>query len=134
MKLRDLIDTVNERGKCVASPYPDAWYRAEPRRILLVDTADPKRSGLAHAAQTADAEHEGPHETVQIRTSHRGNAVIACLETKLSVLPPGIVPPPRFWLPADNEPPHITVVDLVYDAWRLAAQPLSGAGAWLRNG
>lgn len=102
-------------------------------RVLLVDTADPRRYGLACAARSDGPVREGPHETVNIRMSQRGHAVVAHLETTLPMLSPGLVPPPQFWMPPDSTP-QATVVDLSYDAWRLAAQPLSGPGAWLRNG
>ena len=31
-------------------------------------------------------------------------------------------------------PLHVTVVDLGHDGWRATANPLLGAGAWLRSG
>ena len=46
---------------------------------------------------------------------------------------PGMVPPPPAWLP-DGGPPHVTVVDVGHDGWRAAADPLLGAGGWLRRG
>jgi hypothetical protein len=45
------------------------------------------------------------------------------------------VPAPPDWLsdPAPD-PLHATVVDLGHGGWRAAANPLHGAGAWLRRG
>ena len=53
-----------------------------------------------------------------------------------------MVPPPPAWLP-DHGPEHgpldvtavdVTVVDVGHDGWRAAADPLLGAGGWLRRG
>lgn len=102
-------------------------------RILLVDTADSARSGLSSAAHTDGPVFTRPHDTLRIRFSWRGQAVVACLETALPMLSPSTVPPPAFWTPPMGSP-QFTVVDLSYDAWRMAAQPLSGPGTWLRRG
>lgn len=103
------------------------------RCALLVDAADPARSGLATAAPA-----EGPWTApvtplLQIRYSWRRQALVARLESRLPVISPGMVPPPRFWRPA-VDPLHVTVVDVGHDGWRAAANPLLGAGAWLRRG
>lgn len=102
------------------------------RRTILVDAADPARSGLAMAARNAGPWVRGPHPAVCIRYSWRGQAVLAQLETWLPVIAPGMVPPPRFWHLGVNL--DATVVDLGHDSWRLAAHPLAGAGGWLRSG
>lgn len=102
-------------------------------RVLLADTADVARSGLASAAGVEGPVESGPHDAVGIRFSWRGQALVARAETSLPVLSPGMVPPPPLWVPPMGSP-HVTVVDLSYDAWRMAAQPLSGPGAWLRVG
>jgi len=102
------------------------------RSVLLVDAADPVRSGLAMAARTAGPWVRGPHPAVCIRYSWRARALLAQLETALPVVAPGMVPPPRFWHPGTSV--QATVVDLGHDAWRLAAHPLTGAGEWLRHG
>jgi hypothetical protein len=101
-------------------------------RTLLVDAADPVRSGLAMAARHAGPWIPSPHPAVRIRYSWRAQALLAQLETWLPVIAPGMVPSPRFWHPGAN--PHVTVVDVGQDSWRLAAHPLVGAGEWLRNG
>lgn len=101
-------------------------------RTLLVDAADPVRSGLAMVARHAGPWVPGPHPAVRIRYSWRAQALLAQLETWLPVIAPGMVPSPRFWHPGVN--PHITVVDVGQDSWRIAAHPLVGAGEWLRNG
>ncbi|MDT7783032.1 MAG: hypothetical protein QOF58_1451 [Pseudonocardiales bacterium] len=105
----------------------------EQQRVLLVDPADPPRSGLASAARSAGPWLTRPHPQVHIRFSWRAQALLARLETTLPVMAPGMVPPPRFWLP-QGQRPQVTVVDLGHDPWRVTAHPLAGAGAWLRHG
>jgi len=103
------------------------------RCALVVDTADPARSGLAMAARSEGPWIPGPHPSVRIRYSWRAQALLARVETSLPVIAPGAVPPPRFWHPAVREL-HATVVDIGHDAWRVSAHPLTGAGEWLRQG
>jgi hypothetical protein len=103
------------------------------RCVLVVDTADPVRSGLAQASRSEGPWGPGPHPAVRIRYAWRAQAVLARAETSLPALTPGMVPPPRFWRPAVREL-HATVVDLGHDAWRVSAHPLIGAGEWLRRG
>ncbi|WP_253258682.1 hypothetical protein [Pseudonocardia sp. N23] len=101
--------------------------------VLLIDAADPARSGLAAAAEA-----EGPWTStltpdLSLRYSWRGQALLARLESTLPVITPGMVPPPPQWLP-EVDPLHVTVVDVGHDGWRAAASPLAGAGGWLRLG
>lgn len=100
---------------------------------LVVDTADPTRSGLAMAVRSEGPWVPGPHPSVRIRYSWRAQALLARVETSLPVVAPGMVPPPGFWRPPVREL-HATVVDLSHDAWRVSAHPLTGAGEWLRQG
>ncbi|MEB3371318.1 hypothetical protein [Saccharopolyspora mangrovi] len=116
----------------VAAVLADALQLAE-QRVLLVDTADPARSGLAAAARSEGPALDGPHPSVRIRFSWRAQALLARVETELPVITPGMVPPPRFFKPKAQSV-QATVVDLGHDAWRVAAHPLAGAGAWLRAG
>jgi hypothetical protein len=101
-------------------------------RTLLVDAADPVRSGLAIAARNAGPWVRGPHPAVCVRYSWRARTLLAQLETWLPVLAPGMVPPARFWYPGVNL--HVTIVDVGHDSWRIGAHPLVGAGEWLRAG
>jgi hypothetical protein len=103
------------------------------RCVLVVDTADPVRSGLAQAVKFDGPWGPGPHSAVRIRFAWRAQALLARVETSLPVLAPGMVPPARFWRPAVREL-HATVVDIGHDAWRVGAHPLIGAGEWLRRG
>ena len=103
------------------------------RCVLVVDTADPARSGLARATKSEGPWGPGPHSSVRIRFAWRAQALLARVETSLPVLTPGMVPSPRFWRPAVREL-HATVVDIGHDAWRVSAHPLIGAGEWLRRG
>jgi hypothetical protein len=101
-------------------------------RSLLIDTADPARSGLRMAARTEGPRVTGPHPQVGIRYSWRGQALLARMDTCLPVVAPSMVPPPRCWWSA--RPPSVTVVDIGQDGWRIATDPLAGAGVWLRRG
>jgi hypothetical protein len=103
------------------------------RRVLVIDTADPVRSGLALATNSEGPWGLGPHSSVRIRFAWRAQALLARAETSLPVLTPGMVPAPRFWRPPVPEL-HATVVDVGHDAWRVSAHPLIGAGEWLRRG
>lgn len=102
-------------------------------RVLMVDTADPARSGLATASRSDGPVFDGPHPAVRIRASWRAQAVVARIETTLPVITPGMVPSPRFFKPAAHSV-QATVIDIGHDPWRVAAHPLAGAGAWLRTG
>ncbi|UUV32075.1 hypothetical protein NQK81_01120 [Amycolatopsis roodepoortensis] len=102
-------------------------------RVLMIDPADPPRSGLLAAARTQGAWLTQPDPHIRIRFSWRAQAVLARLDTALSVIAPGAVPPPRWWRPPVEEL-HATVVDLGHDPWRVTAHPLAGVGAWLRRG
>ncbi|WP_246127429.1 hypothetical protein [Amycolatopsis rhizosphaerae] len=103
------------------------------RCALMIDPADPSRSGLTMAARSEGPWVARPHSQVHIRYSWRAQALLARLETTLPVVAPGAVPQPRFWRPPVRQL-HATVVDLGHDPWRVAAHPLSGPGAWLRRG
>lgn len=103
------------------------------RCVLLVDAADPARSGLAGAATAEGPWVHQPHRRLTVRYSWRGYALLARLESSLPTITPGMVPPPPAWLP-ELDPLHATVVDIGHDGWRAAANPLIGAGGWLRRG
>ncbi|MEV5542806.1 hypothetical protein AB0L13_38890 [Saccharopolyspora shandongensis] len=104
-------------------------------RVLQVDTADPARSGLSVAAASDGPLMAGPDQAVRIRLSWRGRGLLAQLRTDLPVLSPGMVPPPPHWAPVPMwGSAQITVADLSYDAWRLAANLFTGPGMWLRDG
>lgn len=116
----------------LAAAITDALQLAS-RCVLLVDAADPSRSGLTSAAAA-----EGPWTSqitalLRIRYSWRRHALLARLESQLPVVSAGMVPPPPLWLP-ELSPLHVTVVDLSHDGWRATANPLAGAGGWLRRG
>ncbi len=103
-------------------------------RVLLVDTADPLRSGLADATTDDGPRLTGPHRSVGIRQSERGPIRCARLEyTGVPVRSAGMVPAPQYWNPPDGAV-DVTVVDIGWDAWALGAMPLQGPGGWLRHG
>lgn len=116
----------------VAAALADA-VRLAGHRVLLADTADPVRSGLALAAHTEGTWVRGPHPTVRVRFSWRGPALLGRVDTELPLITHGMVPSPPWWRLPDTQL-AATVVDIAHDAWRVAANPLIGAGAWLRNG
>ncbi|MFC9250090.1 P-loop NTPase family protein [Amycolatopsis thailandensis] len=101
--------------------------------VLMIDTADPNRSGLARASAVDGPQVPGPHPAIRIRFSWRAQALLARTETTLPVLAPGMLPAPRFWRPGPRRI-DVTVVDIGHDPWRVGAHPLLGAGAWLRGG
>ncbi|WP_410659453.1 hypothetical protein [Amycolatopsis sp. lyj-112] len=103
------------------------------RSVLMIDTADPSRSGLARATVADGPQVLGPHPTIRIRFSWRAQALLARADTTLPILAPGMLPPPQFWHPGPRQV-DVTVVDIGHDPWRVTAHPLSGAGMWLRLG
>lgn len=103
------------------------------QRVLIVDAADPPRSGLAMAARCDGPGVTVAHPQVRIRFSWRAQALLARVETSLPVLAPGMVPPPRFWR-SPVASPQVTVVDIGHDAWRATASSVTGVGGWLRQG
>lgn len=110
---------------------------AQGLRVMLVDVADPLRSGLALAADTDGPVTPGPHPGVSIRHAHRGPIRVARLEfSGLPVRSPGMVPAPAFFAPTTDprDAVDVTVVDLGWDPWTVAALPLHGPGGWLRTG
>lgn len=116
----------------VAAALTDALQLAG-RCVLLIDAAEPVRSGLAAAAAEEGPWFSAVNEAVTIRYSWREHALLARLETPLPVVTPSMVPPPPEWLP-ELDPLHVTVVDIGYDGWRATQNPLVGAGGWLRRG
>ena len=106
------------------------------RRVLLVDAADPLRSGLATASAAEGPAITGPHRAVRIRQGWRGPTRTARLEfaAGVPVRSPGMVPPPHCWAPVTAGGVDVTVVDVGWDGWALAALPLAGPGGWLRRG
>jgi len=115
---------------------------AQGLRVLLIDAADPLRSGLTLAAGTDGPAVDGPHPGVRIRRAHRGPIRMAHLEfIGLPVRSAAMVPAPAFWAPTVNdevdeagERVDVTVVDVGWDSWTVAALPLAGPGGWLRDG
>jgi hypothetical protein len=98
--------------------------------VMLVDTADGARSGLARAARNEGPARPGPRPGSRIRYSWRAQAVLARAETTSARLTAADLPPPPYWLPPGRRV-GMTVVDLASDPWRLATNPATGAGAWL---
>jgi hypothetical protein len=107
---------------------------AQGHRVLLIDAADPLRSGLADATTGDGPSRPGPHRAVRVRQSSRGPSHCARLEFDgTPVRSAAMVPAPQYWSNPDG-PIDVTVVDVGWDAWTLAAMPLQGPGGWLRCG
>jgi hypothetical protein len=111
-------------------------------RVLLIDQADPATSGLAGGVLLGPA---GEGITAGVRVAHtrgdthRGEGIrVAGLDIDDPVAAPGAVPGPAAWLPPEVAQggwgPQVTVVDVGWDAARVAACPGIGAGQWLRAG
>ena len=115
----------------LAAAVTDALQQAG-QRVLLVDAADPARSGLAAAAPEEGLHVRQVHPGLHLRYSWRHESLLARMESRFPITP-AMVPPPPAWLP-DRGPVHVTVVDVGHDGWRAAADPLLGAGGWLRRG
>lgn len=107
---------------------------AAGHQVLLVDAADPARSGLAAATPAEGPWFRPVGPGLGVRYSWRSDVVtVARLESAgPAVISPEMVPPPAAWL-SGRERADVTVVDLGHDGWRATAHPLSGAGAWLRR-
>jgi hypothetical protein len=116
-----------------AAAAADALQRAG-RCALLVDTAEPSRSGLCSAAEVEGRHATSPASGVRVRYSWRGHVVLARRETDLDpaiTVLPGLEP--MQWLPLPPlEPLHVTVVDLGQDWTRTEATTPTGARSWLR--
>lgn len=127
-----LAGSAGAGASVLAAALTDALQNAS-RCALLVDAADPARSGLVDAATAQGPWTHQPHRELAVRWSWRGHALLARLESTLPMVTPGMVPPPPAWLP-ELDPLHVTVVDIGHDGWRAAANPLVGAGGWMRRG
>jgi hypothetical protein len=101
---------------------------------LLVDAADPARSGLASAVANQGAPARTLHPKIGVAYARRGDGWVAQLAAPpTEALSARMVPSPSWWLP-DQTAPAATVVDLGWDPWQIAAAPLRGAGSWLEAG
>jgi hypothetical protein len=109
--------------------------RGAGRCALLIDAAEPGRSGLAGAVAAEGPWTTAPVEGVWARYSWREDALVAHLEADQTAPDGPTSLAPESWL---LEPPpsmEVTVADLGQEWLRSpAADPLAGAGAWLRAG
>jgi hypothetical protein len=126
-----LAGSAGAGASVLAAALSDALQLAG-RRVLLVDAADPARSGLASAAAAEGLQVRRLHPGMQLRYSWRHHSLLARMESRYPITP-AMVPPPPAWLP-DRGPVQVTVVDIGHDGWRAAADPLLGVGCWLRRG
>lgn len=115
-----------------AAAATDALQRAG-RCALLVDTADPSRSGLCSATEVEGQHTTTPAAGVRVRYSWRGHAVLARRESDRG-LSHSTIPElePTQWLPLPPlEPLHTTVVDLGGEWSRAEAD--GGTRSWLKS-
>lgn len=127
-----LAGSAGAGASVLAAVLTDALAQVVGLRVLLVDAADPARSGLAGAAAVDGPWVRRVGEHVAVRFSWRAEALVARLEAG-GPITAGMVPAPPRWRPAVDRV-HVTVVDVGHDGWRAAADPLVGAGGWLRTG
>lgn len=116
-----------------AAAAADVLQRAG-RCALLVDAAEPFRSGLRSATEVESRHTTAPVPDVRVQYNWRHHAVVAGRETDLdpaTCAAPGLEP--MQWLPLPPlEPLHTTVVDLGQDWIRAEACDPAGACEWLR--
>jgi hypothetical protein len=130
-----LAGSAGAGASVVAAALCDALQCGAPRtdaQVLLVDAADPPRSGLAAAARVEGSRCRRVDPHVAIRYSWRAQTLVARLESGLAAISPGMVPAPPLWAPPVSV--SVTVADLGHDGWRATGNPLVGAGGWLRSG
>jgi hypothetical protein len=113
------VDVLQQAGRCA----------------LLVDTAEPARSGLSASVTVAGTEMTEVAPGVGVRWSWRGLSVVAQLESRLPALTPLPLLAPEQWLPASGlSPLHVTLVDLGQQWSAPTATLLRGASGWLALG
>lgn len=104
-------------------------------RVLLIDCADPARSGLAgvcHREGRSVSTGEGKASIrLAARATARGSLAVRRLVSTGMPLDTGAVPRVRAWVAADAGEFDLTVVDVGWDVWRLMmpSSPM-GALAW----
>ncbi|MFY1636179.1 hypothetical protein ACN27F_23375 [Solwaraspora sp. WMMB335] len=102
------------------------------RRVLLVDCADPARSGLAGACDVEGRSVAGTRRAAGIRLASRhlprgiGVSVRRLLGTGTPMRPDEL-PTLTSWVAADHNEFDLTVVDIGWDVWSLTV-PDSGLG------
>ncbi|UJW32552.1 hypothetical protein L3Q67_01815 [Saccharothrix sp. AJ9571] len=126
-----ILAATSGTGASVTAAVISDALQIEGKSVLLVDTADPVRSGLSRAARTEGPPTDKPFPSVRIRYSWRAQAVLARLDSTLPVITPSMVPPPEYWPPTGRRL-DVTVADVGHDPWRVGARPVVGAGQWLR--
>ncbi|MGQ0480434.1 MAG: hypothetical protein ACT4O0_05315 [Pseudonocardia sp.] len=130
-----LAGSAGAGASVLAAALTDA-LRAAGRCPLLVDTADPARSGLISASETDGQWTTGGSGGVWARYSWRdgvGGSLIARVETDQ---PHALIPwlPPPAWALDPAPSVEVTVADLGQGWLWPADDPLSGPGSWLRPG
>lgn len=119
----------------VATALTDLLTHEHHRRVLLVDGAEPATSGLAEAAAAGPVSPTSI-PAIGVQQARRGPARLARLEVRGSpVVAAGMLPSPTAWLPTEGWwNPEATVVDLGWDAARVAANPAWAPARWLQAG
>jgi hypothetical protein len=101
-------------------------------RVLLIDTADPARSGLAAACDVESVATRGVSNRRGVQVSRRRGIDcrrVAAGQQRLCL--PGDVPDLLAWTERLDGVYDVTIVDVAWDAWRTWGHPSAPAAAWL---
>lgn len=101
-------------------------------RVLLIDTADPARSGLSYSCDVEGSVLVGSSSRRGVQLSRRRSIDVRRVAAGLSGLClPDAVPDVSAWREALAVAYDVTVVDLAGDAWQMWAGTPTPAAAWL---
>jgi len=101
-------------------------------RVLLIDTADPARSGLSYTCDVEGSVLIGTSSRRGVQLSRRRDIDVRRVATGLSVLcQPYAVPEVSAWTEALAAAYDVTIIDLAWDAWQTWAGTPTPATSWL---
>jgi hypothetical protein len=101
-------------------------------RVLLIDTADPARSGLAASCDVEGVATRGISSRRGVQISRRRGIDcrrVAAGQQRLCL--PDDVPDLLAWTERLDGAYDVTIVDIAWDAWRTWGHPSAPAAAWL---
>jgi len=101
-------------------------------RVLLIDTADPARSGLAASCDVEGVATRGISSRRGVQISRRRGIDcrrVAAGQQRLCL--PDDVPDLLAWTEQLDGVYDVTIVDIAWDAWRTWGHPSAPAAAWL---
>ena len=101
-------------------------------RVLLIDTADPARSGLSYACDVEGSVLVGTSSRRGVQRSCRRGIDVRRVAAGLSALClPNAVPDISAWTEALAAAYDVTIIDLAWDAWQTLAGTPTPTTAWL---